>query len=183
MVKNVAELKQTEKKELFYKLVTPRPIAWIVTESKSGVVNVAPFSFYNLVSTNPVTIFVAIGVKADGTPKDTLRNIRETGKATICNVIPEDIEEMKLSGESLPFDESETEKFEIETKKMLADFPPRIANSTSAIFTKFAGEMKGLESKTIPLFLTGEYMYLAEKLWDGEKISQLATTTEGFEEC
>jgi flavin reductase (DIM6/NTAB) family NADH-FMN oxidoreductase RutF len=180
MIKNISEISESEKKEIFYTLVSPRPIAWIVTESKSGVVNIAPFSFYNLISTKPVTLMVAIGNKLDGTPKDTLRNIRETGKATICNVIPADLEKMEKSGESLSENESEAEKFGIDTEKTFNDFPPRITNSTSSIFCTFAGEMEGLQSKTIPIFLIGKKLHLGDEV---SEIQQIATTKNGYGEC
>ena len=74
-------------KEGRYKLISnsiyPRPIAWIVTEN-DGVVNIAPFSFFAPVSSNPPVVVVGFGKKDDGSPKDTLKNILKTKKATIC---------------------------------------------------------------------------------------------------
>ncbi len=58
--------------------IIPRPIAFISTVSPTGVVNLAPFSFFNGVSSNPPCLMVSIAPKADGTKKDTLRNIEET---------------------------------------------------------------------------------------------------------
>ena len=48
------------------------------------VLNVAPFSYFIPISTNPALVIVAIGKKDDGTLKDTLANILKTKKATIC---------------------------------------------------------------------------------------------------
>lgn len=69
-----------------YKLLTgaivPRPIAWIVSRDARGTTNVAPFSFFNLMSGDPPLICVGIGVR-DGAPKDTARNIAERGEFTV----------------------------------------------------------------------------------------------------
>ncbi|QVQ25445.1 flavin reductase family protein [Achromobacter deleyi] len=69
-----------------YKLLTaaivPRPIAWIVSRDAKGATNVAPFSFFNLMSGDPPLICVGIGLR-DGAPKDTARNIAERGEFTV----------------------------------------------------------------------------------------------------
>ena len=62
----------------------PRPIAWISSLSKEGKVNLAPFSFYNLVSDSPpMIIFSTTGKHVEGGKKDTLQNIEETKKFII----------------------------------------------------------------------------------------------------
>lgn len=63
--------------------IIPRPIAFISTRSPSGKNNLAPFSFYNGVSSNPPTIMVSIAVRPDGAIKDTLRNIFDTEEFVI----------------------------------------------------------------------------------------------------
>ena len=55
--------------------IIPRPIAFVTSISEDGVVNAAPFSFFNIVSSNPPMISVSIQRKK-GEPKDTARNIR-----------------------------------------------------------------------------------------------------------
>ncbi|QCS63077.1 flavin reductase family protein [Achromobacter denitrificans] len=72
-----------------YKLLTaavvPRPIAWIVSRDDRGATNVAPFSFFNVMSGDPPLICVGIGVRGDA-PKDTARNIAERGEFTVSLV-------------------------------------------------------------------------------------------------
>lgn len=68
--------------------VVPRPIAWVSSLSAEGVANLAPFSFFTVASMDPVTLCFSIG---DGErEKDTLVNIRETGKF-IINLVSEDL--------------------------------------------------------------------------------------------
>lgn len=70
--------------------VVPRPIAWVSTRSKDGALNLAPFSFFTVASRNPPTLLISVGPgvgERQGTVKDTLLNIRETGEFVI-NVVP-----------------------------------------------------------------------------------------------
>lgn len=60
-------------------LVVPRPIALITTLSATGIVNAAPFSFFNVFSENPPLVVVGLQAKPDGARKDTTRNVRATG--------------------------------------------------------------------------------------------------------
>ena len=54
--------------------VVPRPIAWVSTLGEEGQLNVAPFSYFNLVSTRPPILMISVGER-EGVPKDTARNI------------------------------------------------------------------------------------------------------------
>lgn len=73
--------------ELLTSLVVPRPIAWLSTRSAAGQPNLAPFSYFAAVSATPFLVSVSIGHRR-GAPKDSLRNIRETG-AFCINVATE----------------------------------------------------------------------------------------------
>ena len=68
--------------------VVPRPIAWASTLSPEGVPNLAPYSFFTVASRNPPTLCVSVGERPSGEPfpKDTLRNIEETGEFVV-NVV------------------------------------------------------------------------------------------------
>lgn len=63
--------------------VLPRPIAFVSTISTKGVVNLAPFSFFNAVGSNPPAVIFSPCTKADGTDKDTLNNLREVGEFVV----------------------------------------------------------------------------------------------------
>lgn len=67
--------------------VLPRPIAFVSTMSARGVPNLAPFSFFNGVGSNPPAVIFSPCTKADGTPKDTLVNLREVPEFVV-NVVP-----------------------------------------------------------------------------------------------
>src|SRR5688572_33421279 len=68
---------------LLTSLVIPRPIAWISTLAADGTPNLAPFSFYNIVSGRPLMVMFSSGRRKDGEPKDTLANAAATGEFVV----------------------------------------------------------------------------------------------------
>src|SRR5688572_8873446 len=73
--------------------VLPRPIGLISTVGRNGQYNLAPFSFFNALSSDPPYVAISISRHIpDGRPKDTLRNIRDTGEF-VANVVSEEIAE------------------------------------------------------------------------------------------
>jgi flavin reductase (DIM6/NTAB) family NADH-FMN oxidoreductase RutF len=89
--------------------VVPRPIAWITTLSPEGVVNLAPFSYFNAVADHPPMVMFACGSKGPHEEKDTLRNLRMTRECVI-HLVPENwMEPMRLSSRGFPYGVSEVE--------------------------------------------------------------------------
>jgi flavin reductase (DIM6/NTAB) family NADH-FMN oxidoreductase RutF len=90
-----------ERYELLTSLVVPRPIGWISTRSLDGVPNLAPFSYFAALASSPLLVGASIGARK-GQPKDTLRNMRETG-AFCVNVCSEDLlEAMNVTSGEYP---------------------------------------------------------------------------------
>ena len=71
-------------------VVVPRPIALVSSVSATGVVNLAPFSFFNAIAYEPATIALGISRSAGWKDKDTLANIEATGEFVV-NVVVDDI--------------------------------------------------------------------------------------------
>ncbi|MCP5372762.1 MAG: flavin reductase family protein [Hyphomicrobiales bacterium] len=102
----------------FKSCIVPRPIAWVSTLSTDGVVNLAPFSFFNGAASDPPQVLFCInGNQPHGGIKDTLRNCEETGEFVVnmatwdlrdqmntsCAAVGPEVDEMELAGlESLP---------------------------------------------------------------------------------
>ena len=87
--------------------VTPRPIAWVSTRSAQGVDNLAPFSFFQVVSDEPPTLLVTINLRDDGSAKDTLNNVQASGELVIQLVNAEQAQWMNQTAEVLPAEVSE----------------------------------------------------------------------------
>jgi len=110
--------------------ITPRPIAWITTVSTEGVVNAAPYSFFNACGVEPP--LVMIGLLKDmktGGYKDTATNVAATGEFVVNLVSEADAEAMNLSSVDAPRDVSEVDYAQIETVPSDVVAPPRIATS------------------------------------------------------
>lgn len=92
MNKTYFDLSQTEHRDR-YKLLTglivPRPIGWIGTRRSNGTFNLAPFSFFNVVSANPPTVIFSGGAH-DDRPKDSVTLAGETGEFTV-NIVSESV--------------------------------------------------------------------------------------------
>lgn len=108
--------------------VTPRPIAWITSVSKEGVVNAAPFSSYNYVASAPPMVAVNIAKRA-GKLKDTARNILDTGEFVINMPDEASLELMHVTSAEYPPEESETVVHEIPLIASRFVRPPRIAGT------------------------------------------------------
>ena len=99
MIIDFQEKTPSERYNLMANSVIPRPIAWIVTQGE--VLNIAPFSYFTPLSSEPATLMVSIGHRADGTPKDTLRNLREGKKCVVSIVDEKHFEKMNFSSKGL----------------------------------------------------------------------------------
>jgi flavin reductase (DIM6/NTAB) family NADH-FMN oxidoreductase RutF len=88
--------------------VIPRPIAFVTTQSKDGILNGAPFSYFNIVSSNPPMISLSIQ-RTSGRQKDTSRNIIEKKEFVVHIVDEQNVEKVNMTAASLPPDQSEIE--------------------------------------------------------------------------
>jgi flavin reductase (DIM6/NTAB) family NADH-FMN oxidoreductase RutF len=149
--------------------VIPRPIAWIVTEFE-GVVNIAPFSYFIPLSSKPPALLVSIGHKSDGTPKDTLANLRMTKRCTICLAEPRHMQKLHFSSKSLPREESEAKTFDISVVAMNEGYPPMIEDVPVAYFCDYMQEVD-LGGKTVPVIVQARRIYLRDDIVkDKEKL-------------
>ena len=163
------EVNETYK--LMAQTIIPRPIAWVVTEDE-GVVNVAPFSYFIGLSSDPASVLISVGHKIDGTPKDTLANIRKYKKCTICMVQEKDLEQMHFSSKSLDREISEADMFNIETVDMINGYPPVIKDIPAAYFCEFNQEIDLGGGSTVPIVLNVKQIFVNdESITDKERLT------------
>lgn len=114
-------------------LVTPRPIAWVTTLSPDGVVNAAPFSFFNVLGATPPIVGFCPGDRDNGEPKDTARNIRLTHEFVV-NLVDESVAQaMSITAASLPYGEDELQTAGLATLPSSVVRPPRIAAAPASL--------------------------------------------------
>jgi flavin reductase (DIM6/NTAB) family NADH-FMN oxidoreductase RutF len=114
---------------LLSNLIIPRPIALVSSISKSGVENLAPFSFFMAGGANPPSVVFSPVVGLNGSEKDTLVNIRETGEYVINLVHKTIADGMNLTSKSIPADESEWDISGFSSLDSLTIRPKRVAES------------------------------------------------------
>jgi len=163
------EINETYK--LMAQTIIPRPIAWVVTED-DGVLNIAPFSYFIGLSSDPATVLISVGHKADGSPKDTLANIRKNRKCTICMVEEKDLDKMHFSSKGVDKEISEAALFDIETVPLLEGYPPMIKGVPSAYFCTFNQEIDLGGGSTIPLVLNVNQIFVDDMaITDKERLT------------
>jgi len=112
--------------------ILPRPIAWVSTIAADGRTNLAPFSFFQGVTSNPPTLLFVPVNDRHGQPKDTLRNIGQVPEFVV-NLVPFALaEKMNATAALLPYGESEFDTFGIAAAPSERVRPPRVASAPVA---------------------------------------------------
>nr|WP_226482728.1 flavin reductase family protein [Natrinema amylolyticum] len=112
-------------------LVVPRPIGWISTRSEAGVDNLAPYSFFNVVSVDPPILMFSPVDRPDGLT-DTTVNVRETEEFVVNLVTHEFAEAMNQTSAELPPSESEFDHADLERAPSKRVEPPQVAGVAAA---------------------------------------------------
>lgn len=138
---NPSSLPQRDRYKLLIGAIVPRPIAFVSTLSKDGKPNLAPFSFFSGVASEPPTLLFCPANQTDAaaTPKDTLRNILETATADaplgvgapfVVNIVSHEIAKpMARCAEPLPHGESEFDLSRLTPAPSHRVKPPRVKES------------------------------------------------------
>ena len=119
--------------KLLTSTITPRPIAWVSSVSADGMLNLAPFSFFQMITDQPPTLMISTQHKADGSRKDTSLNIEATHDFVV-NLVPHALaNEMNISAAAVPADESEFDLARLEQAASSQINVPRVALAPVAL--------------------------------------------------
>lgn len=112
----------------FKAIIAPRPIGWITSQDSAGRVNLAPYSFFNGVSSRPPMV----GFATEGW-KDSARNIEQTGEF-VCNLVSHDLAEaMNITAAPMPHGENEMIRAGLEATPSTLVKPPRVSRAIAAL--------------------------------------------------
>jgi flavin reductase (DIM6/NTAB) family NADH-FMN oxidoreductase RutF len=128
------DLEPRDRYKLLIGSIVPRPIAFVSTVSPKGEFNIAPYSFFTGVGSNPMTLLFCPGTRADGSDKDTLRNVlppEEGGVGQfVVNMATESYaRSVAAAAEELPYGESEFDLTGLSPVPSSRVDPPRLAGS------------------------------------------------------
>lgn len=130
---DLAALSPADSYKLLASVILPRPIAWITSRDAAGNVNAAPFSFFNIVSSDPPLVVISFAEAPDREGKDTLVNIR-TRREFVVNMVPEELaEEMNTTATNAPRGHDETQLAGLELADSTVVDIPRLVGSPVAL--------------------------------------------------
>jgi len=122
--------------KLLTNLVVPRPIAWVTSVNSSGMINLAPFSFFNAVSGNPLYVIISVGINDAGVTKDTAKNILASGEFVVNLVTEELFDAMNITAADFPEGESELAAANLHAAPSVKVKPPLVAESQASMECK-----------------------------------------------
>ena len=117
---------------LLIQLVIPRPIAWVISDNGNNTYNLAPFSFFNAITSNPPILMLSVGWKDESTPKDTWVNIDERKDFVVHIPSADQVADVSNTSTVLPYGVSEAEKFNISLESVNGWPLPRVKGSKIA---------------------------------------------------
>ncbi|HEY0749676.1 MAG TPA: flavin reductase family protein, partial [Chitinophagaceae bacterium] len=183
MIFNLSELKPAEKQYYLQHVIAPRPICFASTIDKEGKVNLSPFSFFNMFSSNPpVCVFSPARRVRDNTTKHTLQNILEVPEVVINIVGYEMVQQASLASCEYPKGVDEFEKAGFTKEPATIVKPPMVKESKvkmecRVMEVKSLGEGGGAGNlvicEVLRLHIADEYLDTDKKL-DQRKIDLVA---------
>lgn len=166
---NFADLSERERSKLLTATVVPRPIALVTTVDGNGVVNAAPFSFFNCLSSTPPLLAIGFENRGPGTIKDTFANIRATGQFVV-HLVDEPLgEAMNIMATDFGPETDEIAEAGVNTRASVMVRPPRIVAAPVAFECRTFRTVDLGEGRAIEI---GEilYMHIRDQVLDMEKM-------------
>jgi flavin reductase (DIM6/NTAB) family NADH-FMN oxidoreductase RutF len=117
---------------LLIQLVIPRPIAWVLSDIGNGTYNLAPFSFFNAITSNPPILMLSVGWKNEDLRKDTWVNINERKNFVVHIPSGEQVHDVSNSSTVLPHGVSEINKLNIHLEDVEGWPLPKVKGSKIA---------------------------------------------------
>lgn len=128
MLINFDELSNNQTYHVMTQTILPRPIAWVLTQNDDDSFNIAPFSYFNAVCSDPALLMISIGYKSDGSDKDTIANLKKRQHATVHIASYDNLIELNQSAAELAYGESEINASNIPLRKQSGFHLPIVDN-------------------------------------------------------
>jgi flavin reductase (DIM6/NTAB) family NADH-FMN oxidoreductase RutF len=148
---DLAGMTKADTYKLLASVILPRPIAWVISRDAEGAVNAAPFSFFNILSSDPPLVAISFSKAPDREAKDSLANIRARDEFVV-NMVPEELAEaMNVTATNAPPGMDETQLAGLKLVKCEVVDVPRIERSPVALECKLFEVIEPGGSSTIVL--------------------------------
>jgi flavin reductase (DIM6/NTAB) family NADH-FMN oxidoreductase RutF len=160
-----SDLTPRERYKVLTSFILPRPIAWVTTVGPTGVVNAAPFSFFNAFCEDPPLCMFAANRKPDGQDKDTFLNIQRTGEFVV-NIADEPLAKaMHESSGDFPPEIGEPDHLGLKLAASKTVAVPRLADTPWAMECKL-WKMIDVNDDRRLIMGEGLHFYIRDELWD-----------------
>ena len=137
MIIDFSATQSLQRYHLLTQTVIPRPIAWVLSQNDNAAnYNLAPFSFFNAICSDPPLLVLSIGKKPDGSIKDTRRNILSGREFVVHIASLAQAEPLNASAATLDYGESELEGMRLSLVDFEGCAVPRIAEALVAYHCK-----------------------------------------------
>jgi flavin reductase (DIM6/NTAB) family NADH-FMN oxidoreductase RutF len=174
-----AAAESKDRYKLLTGLVVPRPIGWIGTRRPDGTFNLAPFSFFNVVSSNPPVVLFSAGSHPDR-PKDSSTFAIESGEFTVNIVSEETVEAMSVTSGQFTADHDEFEAAGLTPVPGKVVDAPLVAESPANLECRVARVVElGEQARTRVVFGDVVAVHVREDVLDGTRIDQDALRAVG----
>ncbi len=137
LIIDFADLKAPGIYHIMTQTIVPRPIAWVLTDSGDASYNLAPFSYFNAICSDPPLVMLSIGKNPGGASKDTRTNLVEKRQLVIHIPKVEHAAQVTESSRTLPFGESEVDRLELALVQEAGWALPRLADAPVALACEF----------------------------------------------
>jgi flavin reductase (DIM6/NTAB) family NADH-FMN oxidoreductase RutF len=160
---SIAELAPRDAYKLLTGVVVPRPIALVTSCDENGVLNAAPFSYFNLIGSNPPLVVLGLATTPSNAPKDTARNIRGKHEFVVNTVSRALMDAMNICAVDFPAEVSEVEAAGLETMPSSVIGVPRLKTTPAAlecreVSTTHIGENRIIIGEVVALYIGDEYV-------------------------
>lgn len=177
MLLNLENFSSSKIYHLLTQAIIPRPIAWVVSENADASLNLAPFSFFTAISSEPPLIMLSVGLKPDGSEKDTRVNIVERKHFVVNIPSVDDCDQLSDSSATLASGVSELTEFGIETCLPDGWTIPRVAAAPLALECElFKTEL--ITEKQLLIFGLVKSVYINDEIAELDEKQRLSIDAE-----
>ncbi len=166
MIIKLTDLAPIERYHIMTQSIVPRPIAWVLSKNIAGDYNLAPFSYFTAVASNPPLLMFSVAPKSDGTMKDTVINITREKEFVIHIADSNQLRAVQDSAEPIAYGESELNL----TGQQLTDFQdtalPRLNDCSIAFACKLYQKQQISNIEQTLIFGEITHVYVADEITD-----------------
>jgi flavin reductase (DIM6/NTAB) family NADH-FMN oxidoreductase RutF len=178
---NFSQLSASETYFTMTQTIIPRPISWILSKNAENILNLAPFSYFNAISSTPPLICLSINKKEDGSLKDTRANILQHKDFVIHLPHHENLEAVNNSAKNYPADISEIEALNLETVEFEGFSLPRLKDCRVAFACELSSEVPLEGSPNALIIGKVKALYIDDAITFTDEKGRFKVDTQAFQ--